>query len=390
VTQLTRHDYGSGVFAEVRLDDIVHTGPATLAGRYMRSFWQPVFLSRQLKDGHAVPVRVMNEDFTLYRGETGTPHVVAFRCAHRGTQLSTGWVEGDCIRCFYHGWKYDGSGQCVEQPAEDADFAAKVRIRSYPTEEYLGLIFAYLGEGDAPPLPRYPEFEQPGVVNVTTYGRACNFFNNVENALDPVHTAFVHRTGVFTDNGLINLPQISGEESAWGITMHGLRPNGIVRVNQFGMPNVLHIKIVSEFPDAGWLDALAWRVPIDDEQHGSFNVNLSHVSGEPAERYRRYLAEREAAPATDDELAAISEAVMNGETHVDDFKGRPDLVGIQDYVAQVGQGAIADRDGERLGRSDVMLILLRKIWLRELRALADGRPLKTWTKPPELTATARV
>src|SRR5713226_7171098 len=108
----------------------------------------------------------MSEDFTLYRGQSGTPHLVAFRCAHRGTQLSTGWVEGDCIRCFYHGWKYDGAGQCVEQPAEDSSFPPKVKIVSYPTEEYLGLIFAYLGDaehGDTgafrpPPLPRYPDF----------------------------------------------------------------------------------------------------------------------------------------------------------------------------------------------------------------------------------------
>jgi len=375
---------------EIALEDIVHTGPGALAGRYMRSFWQPVFLSRHLQAGHAVPIRVMSEDFTLYRGEGGAAHVVAFRCAHRGTQLSTGWVEGDCIRCFYHGWKYDGSGLCVEQPAEDAGFAAKVRIRSYPTREYLGLVFAFLGEGEAPSLPRYPEFEQAGVLNATTYWRACNYFNNVENALDPVHTAFVHRTGVFTDNGLISVPQVSGEESTWGITMRGVRPSGMVRVNQFGMPNVLHIQIVSEFPDAGWLDALAWRVPIDDEQHRSFNVNLAHLSGEPVERYRRHLAEREAALATDGELAGLSEAVMRGEIHVDDLKGRPDLVGIQDYVAQVGQGAIADREDERLGRSDLMVILLRKIWLRELRALAEGRPLKTWTKPLELTATAGV
>ena len=110
----------------VTLDDIVHTGPGTLGGRYMRSFWQPVHVAAKLPSGRALPVRVMSEDFTLYRGEGGEAHVVASRCAHRGTQLSTGWVEGDCIRCFYHGWKYDSSGQCVEQPAEDEAFAAKV------------------------------------------------------------------------------------------------------------------------------------------------------------------------------------------------------------------------------------------------------------------------
>ena len=91
--------------------DFTRTGPGTLAGRYLRRFWQPVSRARDLLPGQARPVQVMSEKFTLYRGEDGTPHLVDFRCAHRGTQLSTGWVEGDCIRCLYHGWKYDGSGQ---------------------------------------------------------------------------------------------------------------------------------------------------------------------------------------------------------------------------------------------------------------------------------------
>ena len=94
--------------------DYVHTGPGTLAGKYLRRFWQPVYVSSELKAGYAVPIRIMGEDFTLYRGASGAAYVVDFRCAHRGTQLSVGWVEQDCIRCFYHGWKYDGGGQCVE------------------------------------------------------------------------------------------------------------------------------------------------------------------------------------------------------------------------------------------------------------------------------------
>src|SRR6266851_3850666 len=149
--------------------DFAHTGPGTLAGRYLRRFWQPIYRAEDLAPGWAKPIRIMNEDFTLYRGEGGTPHVVAFRCAHRGTQLSTGWVEGDCLRCFYHGWKYDGSGQCIEQPAEDASFAAKVRIASYPTAEYLGCIFAYFGGDEPPPLPRYPWLDEKTLLGVWTY-----------------------------------------------------------------------------------------------------------------------------------------------------------------------------------------------------------------------------
>src|SRR5581483_3229460 len=73
--------------------DIEHTGPGTPAGRYLRSFWQPVGRSQDLAPGQSLPVLIMSERFTLYRGESGRAYVVAFRCAHRGTQLSSGWVE---------------------------------------------------------------------------------------------------------------------------------------------------------------------------------------------------------------------------------------------------------------------------------------------------------
>src|SRR4051794_20205449 len=125
--------------------EILHTGPGTLTGRYLRTFWHPVFLARNLKPGRAMPVKIMSEEFTLYRGEGSQVHAVAFRCAHRGTQLSTGWVEGDNLRCFYHGWAYGPDGQCVEQPAEPEPFCSRIKIRSYPIEEYLGLLFVYQG-----------------------------------------------------------------------------------------------------------------------------------------------------------------------------------------------------------------------------------------------------
>ena len=109
--------------------DFVHTGPDTLAGRFMRRFWQPVYVAKDLEPGCAIPIKIMSEDFTLYRGESGRAYAVDSRCAHRQTQLSVGWVEDDCIRCVYHGWKYDGSGQCIEIPGEEAPAAANIRIK---------------------------------------------------------------------------------------------------------------------------------------------------------------------------------------------------------------------------------------------------------------------
>jgi 5,5'-dehydrodivanillate O-demethylase len=367
--------------------DFAHTGPGTLAGRYLRRFWHPVFRADDLPVGRAKPLRIMSEDFTLYRGESGIPHCVAFRCAHRGTQLSTGWVEGDNLRCFYHGWKYGPDGQCVEQPAEPEPFCRRIRIKSYPTQEYLGLIFAYLGEGAPPEFPRYPDFEGEGIREVGTYLRRCNYFNNIENQLDPAHTAFVHREPGApigsSVGGLEGIPMMTGEVSAWGITMRGTRPSGKVRINQYGMPNILHIQ---SGPGGGTngRDALAWRVPVDDENHRSFNINLVHVTGEAAERYQeRRTAQAAAYPGDPQEL---TEAILRGDRHIDEMKGRPDIVNIQDNVAQMGQGAIPDPAIEHLGRSDVLVVLLRKVWAEELRAVAEGRPTQPWNRLPHIVA----
>jgi 5,5'-dehydrodivanillate O-demethylase len=375
--------------------DFVHTGPGTLAGRYLRTFWQPVYVAADLAPGRAQPIRILGEDFTLYRGEGGQPHLVAFRCAHRGTQLSTGWVEGDQIRCFYHGWKYNGSGQCTEMPAEDASFPPKVRIASYPTEEYLGLIFAYLGEAEGgdpgafrpPLLPRYPDVEGPGVVDASAYTRQCNYFNNVDNNVDPVHTLITHRDSDFSHSGLAGVPAISGEETAWGVAQYGTRADGEVRVTQHGMPTILHLRYYSGDPGIGWLDLLTWRVPVDDEAHWCFNVTRAAVAGEAADRYRARQAAARARLAALPDANAVAAAVLRGELRVHDLPPRPDLIAIQDHVAQCGQGVVADRAAERLGRSDCLVILLRQVWERELRALAEGRPLKQWTRPVSLQPT---
>ena len=250
----------------------VYTGPGTLAGRYMRMFWQPIYIADRLKPGHALPIHVLGEKFTLYRGESGAPYVMDFRCAHRGTQLSVGWVEGECIRCFYHGWKYDGTGQCVEQPAEDVSFAAKVKIRSYPTQEYLGLIFTYLGEGAAPTFRRYSQLEQEGVLDVSSYVRNCNYFSTLENGVDQAHVPFTHAKSNFTKFGLNwDIPKISAQETEYGVAMYGTRSDGVSRVNHYVMPNILYIKGSPEESAEKWRDTFAWRVPIDDVSHASFN-----------------------------------------------------------------------------------------------------------------------
>ena len=368
--------------------DLVSTPPGSLAGKFMRRFWHPIHRAEELKAGQAKPIEIMSERFTLYRGENGAPYVTEFRCPHRGTQLSAGWVEGEAIRCMYHGWLFNGTGQCTEQPAEEKSFAAKIRIKSFPTREYLGLIFAYLGEGESPPFPRYLHIEEDGVLEVlSTEVWPCNFFQRIDNNGDTYHVPFVHR-GAYSASSANNrsgLPDISKEESPWGTTGYASFSQGWRNVFQFFMPNVYAFRNPSPEPECAWEDRMQWDVPLDDERSLEFRLRRLPLSGEAAEKYRK----RHAAASAELKIsvAQMGEAVLSGKLSFQDldhfFKDKISLVHTQDYVAQVGQGSRAERAQEHLGRSDVGVILFRKIWERELRALADGRPLKKWVLPQD-------
>ncbi|MGH7767988.1 MAG: Rieske 2Fe-2S domain-containing protein [Candidatus Binatia bacterium] len=374
--------------------DFVHTGPGTIAGRYLRHFWQPVSRSEDLPKGEAAPIRIMSEDFTLYRGESGKPYVVAFRCAHRGAQLSTGSVEEERIRCMYHGWKYEGSGQCVEQPGEEEGFAAKIKIRSWPAEEYLGLIFVYFGAGKPPPLPKHPDFERPGVLEtgLPEYW-PCNYFNRLDNACDVGHVTFTHRESALRAGRQEQLAQrtAASAETEYGIKTSVGVPGRPAFHTHFHMPNTNQTRskarIEGSLEDAAtlWVDRLFWRVPVDDENSVSFVVDWMPLTGEAARQYKeRRLQARAQVTVSPNEYG---ERVLAGKARLKDLDPKMStyyLFWIEDYAVQVGQGRIAERSNEHLGRMDGGVILLRKIWQRELRNLAEGKPLKEWMTPAGL------
>lgn len=354
--------------------DVFHTGPDTLAGRWLRMFWQPLYPSRDLQPGRSVPLRVMNEDLTLYRGEAGEPHALAFRCAHRGTQLSTGWVEGDTLRCFYHGWRYDGTGQCVEQPAEPEPFCEKVRIRSYRLREEMGLIFVYLGEDNPPDPLRFPEFadESRGWLDCSMGPiMPCNYFNLIDN--DPIHYYFVHYHAAAQGRG--SVPTIEAEETEYGFANRATDAEGTWEYH-FHMPNLVHNR--RDGSPSG--EALRWVVPVDDESARSFSINLIYHTPD-GEAYRTRQSGRTSTAEQQRKVQELGEAILRGELHIRDVGDRSVLFNTQDFIAYVGQGVMAPLETQQLGREDAGIVMLRKIWARELQALAAGRPLKHWRRP---------
>jgi 5,5'-dehydrodivanillate O-demethylase len=369
-------------------DDFVSTKPGTSAGSYLRRSWQPIYHSVDLIAGRAVPLRIMNETFTLYRGETGEVFLVEARCPHRGMLLSAGWVEGNALRCFYHGWKYESDGRCSEQPADESRFCDKISIRTWPAREYLGLIFANLGDGDPPQFPLYPEFERfAGLLETDSYLRRCNYFQNIDNALDMSHVAFAHGNNRVAYDKIGLGRNLRAEESDWGVTYTFTRDDGQMRINQFGMPNILHIAALPNDPEIGWQESLFWWVPIDDLCHIQFSIHRVPVAGEAAGRVRARRQERRA--QIDIAHQDACDMVLAGRARVQDFDvNRIDLVRLQDDVAQLGQGVVADRSRENLGRADVGITAIRRLWRREMGNLSTGLPLKAWKKSEAIKVRA--
>jgi 5,5'-dehydrodivanillate O-demethylase len=369
------------------LRELVESAPGTPMGRLLRRFWQPVAISDDVAPGHAIPIRVMCEDLTLYRGRGGKPFIVDQRCPHRLTLLHTGWIEGDCIRCRYHGWKFDGGGQCVEMPAEEPGFPPKVRITSYPAADYGGIVFAWLGEGAPPPLPRKPELERDyGVKWASTQVWPCNWFQRIENSMDAVHVSFVHRETGFGEVLSYAVPALRYEETEWGIRQYATRSSNNVRISNFSFPNCNHIVVPTgrpspDRPPHPWTDIFNWFVPVDDGHTAFYTARSAPVRGPDAERLRARLdgADRwNPADHHDEVFRGIMPGDNSGETATA-------LVNAQDYVVQVGQGAVVDRARERLGRSDEGVIFLRRIFRRELDAIKAGRPTKSWVPKQEFS-----
>jgi 5,5'-dehydrodivanillate O-demethylase oxygenase subunit len=366
--------------------DIATTKPGTPGGIFMRQFWHPIMRSVDLAPGRAVPIRIMNEDYTLFRGHSGKAQVIAYRCPHRGAQTYLGWVEGDTLRCVYHGWRFECSGQCVEAPAEKPGFEKTVSIPTWPTEEAFGLIYAYFGPGKAPAFPPYPESHGEGYVEAWPIEHMpCNYLQSFENSMDEVHVAFTHAPGGSHSALAQDLPLITAEETDWGMMRYGLREkSGMVRHTLHYAPNIVRV-IVPPLQGmdgfGGWPEITFHFTPVDDGNHLWIITAKVPVKSDQLEAYKKkreeFYAKRAAAPPA----RTVVDQIWAGRLPYAQID-HPELVIVQDMAVQAGQGVIANRENEHLGRSDAGIAVWRRILRRELQLIAQGKPHKKWKTPP--------
>ena len=172
------------------------TGPGTAMGDLLRRYWTPVVLSSELTPGGRVKrVKLLGERLIAYRTPSGRPGLIAEFCPHRSASLYFGRVEDAGMRCVYHGWKFGLDGQCMEMPSEPAEssFAAKVTTPAYPCAERGGVVWAYMGPAEPPPLPDLEWTLLPADhVFASKRVQDCNWFQAMEGGIDSSHISFLH------------------------------------------------------------------------------------------------------------------------------------------------------------------------------------------------------
>jgi len=328
-------------------------------------------------------VRILGEDLVVFRDRAGQIGVLHLHCAHRGTSLEFGIPVERGIRCCYHGWVYDVDGRCLETPGEPAGSRLCERVvqGAYPTHEFTGLVFAYLGPPDRrPPFPRYDSYAVPGLVLMPAakFALPCNWLQVKDNSMDPVHTAFLHAlsSGYQFTEAFGVVPELDWMTTEAGMVYIATRRVGElvwVRVCDFMPPNVhqftREIEEATQAKSASRPVIIRWAVPNDDGQ--TTNFELAQV--DPA---WGLTAEQVAQPGfgqSDDRPYA------ERQRHPADFD------------AQSSQRQIAVHSLEHLASTDRGVIMLRRIVRDGIRAVArgedpsglggsDGKLIRTFTQ----------
>jgi phenylpropionate dioxygenase-like ring-hydroxylating dioxygenase large terminal subunit len=166
-----------------------------MTARYVRNCWYVAAWSHEVCDDQLFARTILGEPVLLYRAADGSPIALADRCCHRHAPLSLGRKEGDCVRCMYHGLKYDRAGRCVEIPGQSS-IPARLQLKCYPTAERSRWIFLWMGEpnkADKSLLPdvsalHHPQWRmKPGYMHYK-----ANYLVISDNLLDFSHLSYVH------------------------------------------------------------------------------------------------------------------------------------------------------------------------------------------------------
>lgn len=349
---------------------LTEVGPGTPMGEVLRRHWHPVAAVDALAREPVQPVRLLGEDWVLFRDRSGAYGLVERQCAHRRADLAHGYVEDQGIRCHYHGWQFAPDGRCIAQPYEDTvdpdcRLRAKASLKAGQARALAGLLWAYVGPLPAPELPDWEPFHWPnGFVQIVFAEVPCNWLQAQENSIDPVHFEWMHANWGRRLAGRDGRPAPKHLQLAFEEFENGFVYKRISEDTDANNP-LWTVGRVCLWPHGFFLgDHFEWRVPVDDTTTLSVLWSFIRVPNE-AEPFVQQEIPSWTAPIRQPDGRWITSHVIN-----------------QDIVAWVGQGAIADRTRETLGASDRGIAMIRRQYANDIEAVAAGQDPKGVLRDP--------
>ena len=170
---------------------------------WLRDFWYLALPSRALRPERLVPKVMLGEPLVFGRDAAGAVFALRDICPHRGIPLHHGWIEGDGVRCCYHGWKFStADGRCLDIPSLVPDqklHLDRIRVPAMPVREQQGNIWVYFPragrdlDGAALPAPPVvPDVGERGPAVSIAQDFACSVDDAALGLMDPTHAAYVH------------------------------------------------------------------------------------------------------------------------------------------------------------------------------------------------------
>ncbi len=386
-------------------DLITQTGPGTPMGKVFRCYWIPALLAEELPEPNCPPVRVqlLSEYLVAFRDSEGKLGLIDEFCAHRCVSLWFGRNEDNGLRCPYHGWKFDVTGQCVDVPSESPDFCKNIKLTSYPLVEKGGVLWTYMGDpAKQPPLPEYEACTVgPNARFFSKRYQESNWLQALEGGIDSSHVSFLHSSNLESDPlfkgtkgnkyNLSDLKPVFEVVDNPGGLLIGARRNAednqyYWRITPWLMPSFTMVPPRGDHPVHGhfWIpidDTHCWAWSFDyktnrdltEQERWSMEqgkgIHCEYVPGTyipKANRSNNYLMDREA------QRMGSTYSGVEGIA-IQDSSLQESMAGIDPATGQrVAWGGTCDRTREMLAPTDRGIMLARRKIFAAIEAVERG------------------
>ena len=369
-------------------------------GQLMRRHWTPVCLIEEVSepDGTPVKAKVFGEDLVVFRDTNGRVGVMDEYCPHRRVSLVLGRNENCGLRCLYHGWKMDVDGNIVERVSEPVIAitnlnAAPPKHLAYPTKEWGGFVWTYMGPPDTQPAFEPPAWAPTADVKVTIAKVIipCNWAQILEGAIDSAHSSSLHSSDMVparvdsaraTDSMWLRpstdkAPRMQIERGTYGFRYAAIRrPITNAAVNDYVRSTVFVAPATVLIPPNNLYNVANINVPMDDTHTAFYLMAWGHADQTPdKDTWRKFLGQQIGPDLDDKYLPLRNRSNMfwqdRAAMKAGNFTG---ITGFpnQDIAMWLTMGPIADRTHERLGASDLAIVEFRKQMLQAVQGFAAG------------------